>query len=205
MSIAKHKVFISYYHKDDQEFKNALLDANDEYGLFEDYSVHEDEIDDTGMTDEQIRYEIRDNYIRNATVLLLLCGENTKKRKHIDWEIHAAMYDSDVNPQMGILVVNLPTIKQSMIACNDDEQEIMGDDLNWVLLKKDESEIKNNYPYFPDRISTNIAREGVSISVVNWDVIAKDLEKLKELIDTAFDRRKTNDYDHSAPLRRRNS
>ena len=115
------------------------------------------------------------------------------------------MYDSDVNPQMGILVVNLPTIKQSMIACNDDEQEIMGDELNWVPLKKDESEIKNNYPYFPDRISTNIAREGVSISVVNWDVIAKDLEKLKELIDTAFDRRKTNDYVHSAPLRRRNS
>ena len=87
MSIAKHKVFISYYHKDDQEFKNALLDANDEYGLFEDYSVHEDEIDDTGMTDEQIRCEIRDNYIKNATVLLLLCGENTRKRKYIDWEI----------------------------------------------------------------------------------------------------------------------
>lgn len=55
MSIAKHKVFISYYHQDDQWYKNRLLVLNDYYNIFDDYSVHEDEIDDTGMTSEQIR------------------------------------------------------------------------------------------------------------------------------------------------------
>lgn len=210
--IPRHKVFISYYHADDQYYKNKLIEMKEinfskmEWqSIFEDCSVHEDEIDDTGMTDEQIRCEIRDNYIQNATVLILLCGENTRKRKHIDWEIHAAMYDSEINPKMGILVINLPQSSQSMIACGEDEEKIMGENINWVPLKKDISEIEEKYPYLPDRIKTNIAREGVSISVVNWDVVSNNTRKLKELIDKAFDRRKTNQYDHSAPLRRRNS
>lgn len=120
MSIDRHKVFISYYHKDDQAYKNQLINMTEldfatkcRQSIFEDYSVHENEIDDTGLNSEQIRCIIRDEYIKDATVLILLCGQNTKTRKHIDWEIHAAMYDSDANRQMGIIVINLPTINQS--------------------------------------------------------------------------------------------
>jgi hypothetical protein len=208
MNIEKHKVFISYFHADDQNYKDILLRANKLYGLFDDYSVHEDDVDDTGLTDEQVRRIIRDDYIQDATVLILLCGQNTKHRKHIDWEIHAAMYDSDINPKMGILVINLPTIsnKQGMIACGNDEEQVMGNVLTtWIPIQKDVTYIENNYPYLPNRIVTNLARNNVSISVVNWNVIENDYEKLKYLIDNAFNRRKNNDYDHSEPLRRRNS
>ena len=111
--IERHKVFISYYHFDDQYYKNKLIEMNHfnfeklKYeSIFEDYSVRNGDIDDTFMTSEQIRRKIRDEYIKDATVLILLCGKNTKKRKHVDWEIHAAMYDSEVNPQMGIIVIN---------------------------------------------------------------------------------------------------
>ncbi|MCK7486655.1 MAG: TIR domain-containing protein [Bacillus subtilis] len=52
-TINRHKVFISYYHEDDQGYKDALLDWNADYRLFEDYSVHENEIDDTGLASEQ--------------------------------------------------------------------------------------------------------------------------------------------------------
>lgn len=208
MSIPKHKVFISYYHADDQDYKNALLKANEWYDLFDDYSVHENEVDDTGLTDEQVRRIIRDDYIQDATVLVLLCGQNTKRRKHIDWEIHAAMYDSDVNPKMGILVINLPSISgnQGMIACGNDEEQVMGDSYTkWTPLQKDITYIENSYPYLPHRLVTNVARTDVSISIVNWSVIESNFEKLKYLIDKAFDRRKTNEYDHSEPLRRKNS
>jgi hypothetical protein len=64
------------------------------------------------MTDEQIRREIRDDYIAGATVLVLLCGEHTKERKYIDWEIQAAMTDAETNHKMGIVVVNLPSIER---------------------------------------------------------------------------------------------
>jgi conjugal transfer/entry exclusion protein len=118
------------------------------------------------------------------------------------------MYDSDINPKMGILVINLPTIsnKQGMIACGNDEEQVMGNVLTtWTPIQKDVTYIENNYPYLPNRIVTNLARNNVRISVVNWNVIENDYEKLKYLIDNAFNRRKTNDYDHSEPLRRRNS
>ena len=52
---------------------------------------------------------------------------------------------------------------------------------------------------------TNLQRSDVAISVVNWDVISQDTDKLKELIDNAFNRRKNNNYDYSEPLRRKNS
>ncbi len=208
MSIPKHKVFISYYHADDQDYKNALLKANEWYDLFDDYSVHENEVDDTGLTDEQVRRIIRDDYIQDATVLVLLCGQNTKRRKYIDWEIHAAMYDSDVNPKMGILVINLPSISgnQGMIACGNDEEQVMGDSYTiWTPIQKDITYIENCYPYLPHRLVTNVARTNVSISIVNWTVIESNFEKLKYLINKAFNRRKTNEYDHSEPLRRKNS
>lgn len=214
-NIPRHKVFISYYHADDQEYKNQLIDMK-EYNsnlrqlqsVFEDYSVHKNEIDDTGLTSEQIRRIIRDDYIKDATVLILLCGKNTKYRKHIDWEIHAAMYDSNVNPKMGILVINLPSIsgEQGMLACGKSEEQAMGNSLTtWTPLQKDVAYIEKKYPYLPHRIITNIARENVSISIVNWDVISGDVDKLKYFIDTAFNRRKTNDYDHSELLKGRNS
>lgn len=208
MNIPKHKVFISYYHEDDQDYKNALLRANEWCSLFDDYSVHENDVDDTGLTDEQVRKIIRDNYIQDATVLVLLCGQNTKRRKHIDWEIHAAMYDSDVNPKMGILIINLPSIasEQKMLACGNDEENVMSNGFTtWTPIQKNVDYIENDYPYLPHRLVTNIARDNVSISVVDWTVIANDFNKLKYLIDKAYKRRKTNDYDHSEPLRRRNS
>lgn len=212
--IPRHKVFISYYHADDQYYKNYLIGMKEyipNFGyqsIFDDYSVHENEVDDAGLTDEQVRKIIRNDYIQDATVLVLLCGQNTKRRKHIDWEIHAAMYDSEVNPKMGILVINLPSVseKQNMIACGNDEEKVMSNAFTkWTPIHKDVAYIEHNYPFLPNRIVVNIARNNVSISVVNWDVIANDAEKLKYLIDKAFQRRKINNYDHSEPLRRRNS
>lgn len=214
MYIPRHKVFISYYHQDDQWYKDYLISLTElnpetwlEQSIFEDYSVHENEIDDTDMSDEQIRREIRDNYIADATVLVLLCGENTKRRKHIDWEIHAAMYDSNANPKMGILVIDLPSIApySKMLACSSDEEQVMGSNINWVPASKNLADIQRSHPYLPDRIATNLTKNDVSITIASWDNICNNTQAIKLLIDNAFKRRKTNNYDHSAPLRRKNS
>lgn len=208
--IPRHKVFISYYHQDDQEYKNELIKM--EYfnyqkyifeSIFEDYSVNDGDIDDTNMTAEQIRIKIRDEYIKDATVLILLCGPNTKKRKHIDWEIHAAMYDSDVNPQMGIVVINLPEIKQNVRVSDENEKELVSPYSNWYTLSTRE-QFENAYPYMPSRIIDNFVNKA-PITVVDWDRISKDSNILMQLIDNAFKRRKDIKYDHSAPLRKNNS
>jgi hypothetical protein len=210
MYIPRHKVFISYYHHDDQTYKDILINMQELnpdtwqlQSIFEDCSVHENEIDDTGLTSEQIRCIIRDEYIKDATVLILLCGQNTRKRKHIDWEIHAAMYDSEKNPQMGILVINLPTINQSVRASTNEEKPLLSDNGHWFSLKT-RQEFEQYYPYMPSRIIDNFIKD-VPITVVEWNRVQGDPQILKQLIDNAYSRRFEVTYDHSAPLRRQNS
>ena len=155
------------------------------------------------MTDEQIRKYIRDKYMREATVLVLLCGVNTKSRKHIDWEIHTAMFDTILNPKMGILVVNLPNTNNTVRASDAHEKDIVSKNGNWYAVNS-RVEFESIYPNMPSRIIDNFIK-GVPISVVSWNTITNNLEGFKELIDIAFSRRKTNEYDHSAPLRKKNS
>ena len=211
MSINRHRVFISYYHDDDQSYKNALSNMkylNNEKlsfeSIFEDFSVGNGDINDTYLSDEQIRRKIRDEYIKDATVLILLCGRNTKRRKHVDWEIHAAMYDSDINPQMGILIINLPTISQKMRASHKGEEELLNPYATWEKANTDRWYNEFIFPYMPDRIIDNFVASK-PITVVDWNVIASDPTKLMQLIDNAFVDRNTFRYDLSRPLRKNNS
>ena len=210
MYIPRHKVFISYYHHDDQYYKDKLISINElnpeklqTQSIFEDYSVHENEIDDTGLSSENIRCIIRDDYIKDATVLILLCGQNTKRRKHIDWEIHAAMYDSPVNRQMGIVVINLPTISQNIRASSNEEKPLLSDSAGWYKIEN-RSDYEQHYPYMPSRIIDNFVKDA-PITVVDWDRIINNPQRLKQLIDNAFNRRFDFSYDHSAPLRKQNT
>lgn len=210
MYIPRHKVFISYYHHDDQYYKDKLISINElnpktwqTQSIFEDYSVHENEIDDTGLSSENIRCIIRDDYIKDSTVLILLCGQNTKRRKHIDWEIHAAMYDSPINRQMGIVVINLPTISQNIRASSNEEKPLLSDSAGWYKIEN-RSDYEQYYPYMPSRIIDNFVKDA-PITVVDWDRIINNPQRLKELIDNAFNRRFDFSYDHSAPLRKQNS
>ncbi len=207
--IDRHKVFISYYHRDDQKYKDYLINKTfvdddwEEKSIFDDYSVGDGDIDDTYMTDEQIRVKIRDEYIKDATVLILLVGPNTKKRKHVDWEIHGAMFDTEKNPKMGILVINLPEINQWVRACSPEEKKVVSPNASWYSLST-RKEYEERYPYMPDRIIDNFLN-GAEITVVDWYTIENDCFKLMKLIDNAFKRKDSIKYDHSKPLKRRNS
>ncbi len=78
-----HKVFISYHHSNDQKYKNALVRFGDQFSIFIDKSVDSGDIPDE-CSDEQIRRVIRDEYLTDSTVTVVLVGKETKRRKHID-------------------------------------------------------------------------------------------------------------------------
>lgn len=197
------KVFISYYHKDDQSYKNNLLATNNAHRIFIDNSVELGDIDDDYLTDEQIRIIIRDNYIKDTDVFILLCGRNTKHRKHIDWEIHAAMYKSAAKNPIPILVINLPNCRNGRRKNNNEEKAIIekNGSLYWTSFST-RSEYINNYPDLPSRLLNSLANKNTCITIVDWnDLTANDLERLIEL---SYQRRWEYDYDDSEVLRRRN-
>jgi hypothetical protein len=202
----KHKVFISFHHANDETYKNGLLEANRIYDLFIDGSVDTGDIDDR-LDDNAIRRIIRDDYLRDTTVTIVLVGTETKNRKHIDWEIYSSMYDGTVNKKSGVLVINLPTTNCIYYTANhgDDEKRIVyPETTKWTSISN-RSEYESRYPYVPDRIIDNLLKTGVKVSVTNWDVIAKDINRLRFLIEATFNDRTTCDYDLSRPMRRSNS
>lgn len=103
------KVFISYHHENDQVYREHLSLLAAQHGVFEDGSVMVDDINEN-LGSQQIRRSIRDEYLKDTKVTILLCGTETKFRKHVDWELKSSMIDGTKNRQSGILVINLPTI-----------------------------------------------------------------------------------------------
>jgi hypothetical protein len=90
----RHKVFVSYHHANDQFYRNQfeLLFA-DIYDVIVSKSVRIGDIE-SYLTTDTIRNKIRDHYLRDATVTVVLVGEQTWQRKHIDWEIGSSIRDT---------------------------------------------------------------------------------------------------------------
>lgn len=202
----KHKVFISYHHANDQAYKEALLNINNEHDLFIDASVDIGEIDGN-LDDEAIRQKIRDEYLMDSSVTIVLVGVETKKRKHVDWEIYSSMYNGKVNKQSGVLVINLPTINcDYYTAAHGDieKQTIYPENTSWISINSRE-EYERRYPYMPSRIIDNLLKNEARVSVVDWSKISTDVNRLRYLINATYDDRQQCEYDLSRPLRRSNS
>jgi len=105
-NIVKRKLFISYYHYDDQQYKHDFS------SLFEDLIVHksvEDGDIDSDNSDDYTRRLIQKGYLSDTTVMVVLIGPNTHHRKHIDWEIWGALDKRIGEKRAGLIALLLPT------------------------------------------------------------------------------------------------
>lgn len=200
-----HSVFISYHHANDQYYKEQLLALNTRYGIFLDQSVDTGDIDDD-LDDSRIRELIRDEYLQDSTVTILLVGTETKNRKHVDWEIYSSMYDGKVNKKSGILIVNLSTVNCTHCTATHagEKERVYPDITNWTSIDS-RTEYESRYPYMPARIIDNLLKKDAKVSVVNWSRIENDPDALSFLIDATFNDRASCNYDLSRPMRRADS
>ena len=200
-----HKVFISYHHDNDQFYKEELLRMNGRNQIFIDASVDTDDIDDD-LPDDSIREIIRDEYLRDSTLTLLLVGLETKTRKHIDWELYSSMHDGVVNKKSGIIVINLPSISCTYYTAshNGEKERVYPENTSWMSIDN-RSEYERRYPYMPPRIIDNLLKKDVKISVVPWTKIETDPSILSFLVEATYNDRTTCNYDLSSPMKRANS
>ena len=200
-----HKVFISYHHANDQAYKEALMQLNKNYGLFIDLSVDIGDINEN-LDDQAIRQIIRDDYLKDSVVTIVLVGIETKNRKHVDWEIYSSMINGKINKRSGILVVNLPcTGCNNYTAAHGDEEKrtVYPDNTSWMNITS-RAEYERRYPYVPARIIDNLLKDSAKISITSWDKITNDIENLQFLIDATFRDRERCEYDLSRIMRRMN-
>lgn len=201
-----HKVFISYHHANDQAFKEALLRANRTSPIFIDASVDTGDISDD-LDDQAIREKIRDEYLADSSVTLLLVGTGTKNRKHVDWELYSSMVDGKRNKKSGIVVVTLPSTGCTYYpAAHGDEEKkrLYPNTSSWTTLSS-RAEYDDRYPYLPARIIDNLLSKKAKISVTNWSIIEKDWSALEFLIECTYSDKEAAEYDLSQPMRRHDS
>ncbi len=105
----RHKTFISFHHLNDENYKKIFeLRFGNKFGVVAPGAVQDGDIDPSCQPDT-IRRIIRDQYLRDTSVTVVLVGAETWKRKHVDWEISSSLRNTDLNPRSGLLGVLLPT------------------------------------------------------------------------------------------------
>ena len=100
----KHKVFISYHHKNDSYYKERFEELFKDTFILK--SVNDGDID-SDNSDDYIKKLIQKDYLSDSSVLVVLVGSATKCRKHVDWEISAAL-NKKVNSYSGLLALCIP-------------------------------------------------------------------------------------------------
>lgn len=105
----RHKVFVSYHHKNDQKYRDRFEKLfSEKYDIIESRSVEDGDINPNIHTDT-VRRIIRDDYLQDSTVTVVLIGAETWKRKHVDWEISASISQTRSSDRSGLLGIFLPT------------------------------------------------------------------------------------------------
>ncbi len=156
----KHKIFLSYYHKDDQNYRD----------YFESYfrhtyitrSVQLGDINSDNST-EYIKRLIQEDYISDASVVVVLVGPRTRCRKHVDWEISAGL-NRKVGGCSGLLGILLP---------------------EFPLTTDDKYRPSDLPPRLNDNVQTGYA------SLYWWKSVVNDANFLTKILDEAFDKRQT--------------
>jgi hypothetical protein len=104
-----HKVFISYHHALDQDYRDEFesIFARSSRVLIS-KSVQIGDID-PNLSDQAIAQKIRDDYLADSTVTIVLLGRSTWGRKHVDWEIDSSLRETKLSSRSGLLGILLPS------------------------------------------------------------------------------------------------
>jgi hypothetical protein len=105
----KHKVFISHYHADSKAVNEFVEKFANQENIFTPKIVG-DEYDTTIKSDDAdyIMRKIREDYLTDSTVTIVLIGDETYKRKYVDWEIASTLRNDPNNKRSGLIGIFLP-------------------------------------------------------------------------------------------------
>jgi hypothetical protein len=104
-----HKVFISYHHALDQNYRDEFESIfTGSSRILISKSVLIGDID-SNLSDQAIAQKIRDEYLADSTVTIVLLGRSTWGRMHVDWEIDSSLRETKLSSRSGLLGILLPT------------------------------------------------------------------------------------------------
>ena len=115
MSEVSHKVFITYHHDDQDEVESFIetFDHERKVLIARALGMVQDVIDSTD-TDYVMR-RIRQLYLKDSTVTIVLIGKCTWARRYVDWEIQASLRRGENVTPNGLLGIVLTSAGENPI------------------------------------------------------------------------------------------
>ena len=167
----KRKVFISFHHKDEW-YRNEFNRLWGHEFIGTDVKLGDIEAENT---DSYIKRLIQQDHVFNSSVVVALYGAETRKRKHVDWEISAGLTEK-VGGHKGLVVMILPNFPAVPF-------DIYGNYKQELL-----------YPHLHPRTAENL-RTGYA-DVYFWPGMYPQLGSVlvKDLIELAAAKRETHEH-----------
>jgi hypothetical protein len=105
---ARHKCFVSYHAEDADEVVSFLEDFGHVFiprviGVSDD-----DDFIDSENTD-YVMDSIREKYLTDSSVTIVLIGRCTWARRYVDWEVYSTLRNDKKNRRNGLMAITLPS------------------------------------------------------------------------------------------------
>ena len=115
MATVKHRCFVSHHEANSIAVKAFIDEFSD---VFTAKTVGVTDADDFINSEDAdyVMRRIREKYLSDTTVTIVLIGECTKARKYVDWEIASSLRDDPVNGRSGLLGINMKSVGSRWLA-----------------------------------------------------------------------------------------
>lgn len=110
----KRRVFISHYKGDRYEVEAFIDEFANKQRVFTPYVLGANENDDfiDSTNTDYVMTQIRQKYLQDTTVTIVLVGSCTHSRRYVDWEIKSSLRQGEYTPN-GLIGIILPSKGQN--------------------------------------------------------------------------------------------
>lgn len=130
MNQVRHKVFIPYHHDDQEEVEEFIETFDRERKVFIARALGvgmADDVINSNDTDYVMR-RIRELYLKDSTVTIVLIGKCTWARRYVDWEIQSSLHHGETVTPNGLLGIVLPSAGKKPIPPDRLKKNLKGED-----------------------------------------------------------------------------
>ena len=111
MAVVRRKCFISYHHADQDAVNQFVRDFDHAHNTLIARGLGEEMPGDIiqSTNPDYVMRRIRENFLGDSTVTIVLMGQCTWARRYVDWELQASLRRGDNSTPNGLLGIKLPS------------------------------------------------------------------------------------------------
>jgi len=111
----RRKVFFSFHHGDQTEVEDFIYNWSEKENVFIPRALGTFDNDNfiNSNNPDYVMSQIRQNYLGDSTITIVLVGKCTHSRRYVDWEIKSSLRQGEFYIPNGLLGIILPSSGKS--------------------------------------------------------------------------------------------